>query len=72
MSHEDVETIRAVFEATQRPEILDRLGRGALDLGLYDPEIEWDTTGLASVIPSDTSGVYWGARGGADLLATVA
>jgi ketosteroid isomerase-like protein len=63
MSQSNVETIRAVFEATQRPEILARLGGGAVDLGLYDPEIEWDTTGLASVIPSDTSGVYWGHEG---------
>jgi ketosteroid isomerase-like protein len=63
MSQANVETIRAVFEATQRPEILARLGKGEVDLGLYDPEIEWGTTGLASVIPSDTAEVYRGHEG---------
>jgi ketosteroid isomerase-like protein len=62
MSQENVETIRAVFEATQRPEILTRLGSGRVDLGLYDPDIEWDLTRLAELVPFE-SGVYRGHEG---------
>jgi ketosteroid isomerase-like protein len=63
VSQEDVETIRAATEALENHEALVLLAHGDVELELLDPEIEWDTTGTARVIPSDTAGVYWGHEG---------
>jgi ketosteroid isomerase-like protein len=63
VSQANVETIRAVFEATQRPEILTRLGRGEVDLGLYDPNVEWDVSGVGELIPFELGEVYRGHEG---------
>ena len=63
MSQENVDAIRAVFEATQRPEILARLGRGEVDLGLYDADVEWDVSRLGEWMPFELGEVYRGHEG---------
>ena len=66
MSQENVETIRALCEAMQSSETLGRLAVGDVDRrfsGLIDPDIEWDASGLADVMPFDTTEVYSGYEG---------
>ena len=49
-------------EALQNPETLVLLASGDLDFGLFDPDIEWDARGSASVTP-DQAEVYRGQQG---------
>jgi ketosteroid isomerase-like protein len=49
-------------EALQNPETLALLASGDLDFGLFDPDIEWDARGTASVV-SDPAEVYRGHEG---------
>jgi ketosteroid isomerase-like protein len=63
MSEANVETIRTVVEALQNREALALLASGNVDLELFDPEIEWDTSGMAGLIPADTAEVYRGRDG---------
>ena len=62
MSQENVELVRAAVEAYQHPEVLALLASGELDFELFDPDIEWDASRLADLIP-DLAGVYRGHEG---------
>jgi ketosteroid isomerase-like protein len=63
MSQANAQTIRALVETLQNREALALLASRDVDLELLDPEIEWDTSGLEGVIPSDTAEVYRGHEG---------
>ena len=55
MSQENVEIVRTLAEGFQR-----RQHEQAFEL--YDPEIEWDASGLAESVP-DIAGVFHGHEG---------
>src|SRR5438552_125266 len=59
----NVKVIRAVSEALQNREALALLASGEVDLELFDPEIEWDVSGVRDWMPSDLADVYWGHEG---------
>ena len=59
----NVKVIRAVSEALQNREALALLASGDVDLELFDPEIEWDVSGVRDWMPSDLADVYWGHEG---------
>ena len=62
MSQEYVQIVRAATEAVKNPEGIARLARGDFDFSFIDPEIEWDASRAADVIP-DLADVYWGYEG---------
>ena len=62
MSQENVETVRAVMEAYQQPEMMAALVDGELDLELADPQIEWDASRLTEMLP-DLAEIYRGHEG---------
>jgi ketosteroid isomerase-like protein len=62
MSQENVEMVRAVLEAYQRPEGMAGVASGDLDLGWVDPDVEWDASRLGEMIP-DLAEVYRGHEG---------
>ena len=62
MSQENVETVRAVMEAYQQPEMMAALIDGELDLELADPQIEWDASRLTEMLP-DLAEIYRGHEG---------
>ena len=62
MSEENVETVRAVMEAYQQPEMMAALVDGELDLELADPQIEWDASRLTEMLP-DLAEIYRGHEG---------
>jgi ketosteroid isomerase-like protein len=62
MSQENVEIVRAAVALYQHPEGVALLASGDLDFELIDPEIEWDASQLADMIP-DLAEVYWGHEG---------
>jgi ketosteroid isomerase-like protein len=64
MSQEYVEIVRAATAPyTHNAEAIEHLARGDLAfLGLFDPEIEWDASRLADVVP-DLAQVYRGHEG---------
>jgi ketosteroid isomerase-like protein len=57
-----VETVRAVMEAYQQPEMMAALVDGELDLELADPLIEWDASRLTEMLP-DLAEIYRGHEG---------
>jgi ketosteroid isomerase-like protein len=66
MSQANVEAIRALSEAYLTGEALARLVSGEVDprfVGLVDPEIEWDVSGIGEWMPSDVAEVYRGYDG---------
>jgi ketosteroid isomerase-like protein len=62
MSQENVEIVRAATAVAQKPEGLAALASGDFDFAALDPEIEWDASRLADLIP-DLAEVYWGHEG---------
>jgi ketosteroid isomerase-like protein len=62
MSQENVEVVRATMALYQHPEGVALLASGELDLGLLDPDIEWDASRLTEMIP-DLAEVYHGHHG---------
>jgi ketosteroid isomerase-like protein len=62
MSQENVDIVRAVMAVYKNPEGVALLASGDLDFTLIDPEIEWDASRLADMIP-DLAEVYWGHEG---------
>jgi ketosteroid isomerase-like protein len=62
VSQENVETVRAVMEAYQQPEMMAALVDGELDLELADPQIEWDASRLTEMLP-DLAEIYRGHEG---------
>jgi ketosteroid isomerase-like protein len=62
MAQANVEAVRALAQAFQHPEAMARLASGDVDLGLFDPEIEWDNSRMANVNP-DIAQVYCGHEG---------
>jgi ketosteroid isomerase-like protein len=64
MSKANVDIVRAATEAyTHNPQAIEHLARGELDfLAWFDPEIEWDASRLAGVVP-DLAQVYHGHEG---------
>jgi ketosteroid isomerase-like protein len=62
MSQENVEVVRALAQAFQRPEVMALFASGDAELELADPEIEWDASRTANIMP-DLSEVYRGHEG---------
>jgi len=62
MSQENVELVRAVVTLYESPEGIALLASGDLDLSQVDPDIEWDASRLADMIP-DLAEVYRGHDG---------
>ncbi len=62
MSQENVELVRAIATLYQSPEGIALLASGDLDLSVVDPDIEWDASRLADLIP-DLAEVYHGHDG---------
>jgi len=62
ISSQNVETVRAVMEAYQQPEMMAALVDGELDLELADPQIEWDASRLTEMLP-DLAEIYRGHEG---------
>jgi ketosteroid isomerase-like protein len=62
MSQENVEIVRAAMAVYQHPEGMALLASGDIDLGLFDPDIEWDASRLEEMIP-DLAEVYRGHDG---------
>jgi ketosteroid isomerase-like protein len=62
MSQENVEFVRAIVGIYEQPQGIARLASGDLDLSVADPDIEWDASAIAEVIP-DLAGVYHGHEG---------
>jgi ketosteroid isomerase-like protein len=62
VSQENVEIVRAVMEAYQQPAMMAALVDGELDLELADPQIEWDASRLAEMLP-DLAEIYRGHEG---------
>ena len=62
MSQENVELVRAIVTLYESPEGIALLASGDLDLSAVDPDIEWDASRLADMIP-DLAEVYRGHDG---------
>jgi ketosteroid isomerase-like protein len=62
MSEEFVQIVRAATEAVKSPEGVALLASGEVDFTFLDPEIEWDASQVADVVP-DLAEVYWGHEG---------
>jgi ketosteroid isomerase-like protein len=62
VSQDNVELVRAVLAAYQDPDMIAVLASGEIDLGLADPDIEWDASRLTQMIP-DLAQVYRGHDG---------
>ena len=62
MSQENVEIVRAVVALYEKPEGIALLASGELDFSAVDPDIEWDASRLAEMIP-DLAEVYRGHDG---------
>jgi ketosteroid isomerase-like protein len=62
MSEEFVQMVRAATEAVKSPEGVALLASGEVDFTFLDPEIEWDASQVADVVP-DLAEVYWGHEG---------
>ena len=54
--------VRAILEAYRQPEAMALVASGELDLGWVDPEVEWDASRLAEMLP-DRADVYRGHDG---------
>jgi ketosteroid isomerase-like protein len=62
MAQENVDVVRAALALYQHPDGVALLASGDIDFELIDPEIEWDASQLADMIP-DIAEVYWGHEG---------
>jgi ketosteroid isomerase-like protein len=62
MTQENADLVRAIMEAYRNPDVMAMLAGGELDLGMVDPEIEWDASRLTDMIP-DLAEVYHGHEG---------
>jgi ketosteroid isomerase-like protein len=63
MSQENVELVPVLAESLRNREVVARVASGAIDVELFDPEVEWDMSGMAGLMPSDTTGIYSGHEG---------
>ena len=57
-----MDLVRSAVEAYRNPEVLALLARGDLPLDLFDPDIEWDASRVADLVP-DLADVYMGHEG---------
>ena len=57
-----MDLVRSAVEAYHNPDVLALLATGDLDFELFDPDIEWDASRLADLIP-DLAGIYKGHEG---------
>ena len=62
MSEENAAIVRAVVDAYRNPDVMGQLADGQLDVGWVDPEVEWDASRIAEMIP-DLAEVYRGHEG---------
>jgi ketosteroid isomerase-like protein len=62
MSQANVDFVRGLLEAYRNPGLVPMLATDEVDLSWVDPEIEWDASRLADLIP-DLAEVYHGHDG---------